>query len=739
MILLSVRGKRSLGSLGLVVAAVLAATACGGGDGSSDDDDGGSSGASSGGTAGVGKGGASGSSGRGAATGGASSGNSGAGASTGGVSSAGSSATGSGATSGGGASATGGSAGTSGAAGAGGTGVSPTAPPTSPYIVVDQFGYLPDAEKIAVIRDPQTGADAGESFTPGASYALVRAATGETVVTRAPAAWNLGNEDASSGDKAWWFDFSDITEPGEYYVLDVAQAVRSYAFSIGDGVYRDVLKQALRMFFYQRAGQDKTSAHAGAGWVDGPSHVGALQDHAARLYSAKDDAATERDLWGGWYDAGDLNKYTSWTAGYVENLLRAYAESPAAFGDDNGIPESGNGVPDVLDEAKWGMDFLVRMQNDDGSLLSIVGLAAASPPSSATGQSLYGSANTTATLATASAFAYGALVFGEQGGALASYADELATRAEGAWAWAVANPAVIFRNNDAGMGSSGLGSGQQETDDDGRLQLKLGAAVQLFRLTGEATYQAFVDDNYAQSHLVAYSAFVSPWDVLVQDALLEYADAAGATPAVVTAIRGLYATGVKGGTNLAANELNVDPYLAYMKDYVWGSNSTKSNMGNLFTAAVVHRIDSTLDAFFMRAAARYVHYLHGVNPLSLVYLTNMNQHGAEQSVAEIYHSWFKDKSAAWDRVGTSTYGPPPGFLAGGPNPSYDLDGCCPSGCGSTENNALCSEPVSPPKGQPPQKSYKDFNSEWPLNSWSVTEPSDGYQVAYVRLLAKFVR
>ncbi len=113
-----------------------------------------------------------------------------------------------------------------------------------------------------------------------------------------------------------------------------------------------------------------------------------------------------------------------------------------------------------------------------------------------------------------------------------------------------------------------------------------------------------------------------------------------------------------------------------MKDYVWGSNQTKSSMGNLFTAAVVHGLDSATDADFMRAAARYIHYLHGVNPLSLVYLSNMNEHGAENSVNEFYHTWFADKSAAWDRVGTSTYGPPPGFLTGGPNPTYSWDACC---------------------------------------------------------------
>ncbi|MCK4746258.1 MAG: T9SS type A sorting domain-containing protein, partial [Bacteroidales bacterium] len=104
-----------------------------------------------------------------------------------------------------------------------------------------------------------------------------------------------------------------------------------------------------------------------------------------------------------------------------------------------------------------------------------------------------------------------------------------------------------------------------------------------------------------------------------------------------------------------------------------------------------------------------------------------------------FHSWFKNGSPLWDRVGTSTYGPAPGFLTGGPNPSYNWDGCCPSGCGSSSNNAKCSsESISPPKEQPNQKSYKDFNTSWPLNSWSVTENSCGYQVRYIRLLSKFV-
>jgi endoglucanase len=123
----------------------------------------------------------------------------------------------------------------------------------------------------------------------------------------------------------------------------------------------------------------------------------------------------------------------------------------------------------------------------------------------------------------------------------------------------------------------------------------------------------------------------------------------------------------------------------------------------------------------------------------MVYLSNMYKYGAKNGVNEFYHTWFANGSAKWDRAGVSTYGPAPGFLTGGPNPSYNWDGCCPSNCGSANNNAIChSESLIPPREQPNQKSYKDFNTSWPLNSWSVTENSNGYQLPYIRLLAQFV-
>jgi endoglucanase len=596
--------------------------------------------------------------------------------------------------------------------------------------VVEQFGYLPTQQKIAVLRDPVTGFDSTEAYTPGATLQLIDTGSNSVVHTGAATAWNGGATDNTSGDRAWTFDFSSVSAAGTYEILDVERNVRSARFQIGDNLYRPVLVQAVRTFFYQRAGHAKAAPHAAAGWVDGASH---LQDATARRYDAAGDASTERDLRGGWYDAGDYNKYTSWTAGYVSGLLQAYTENPSVWTDDFNIPESGNGVPDLLDEVKWGVDHLIRMQNPNGSVLSIVGLAHASPPSSANGQSLYGNASTSATLSAAAAFAHASRVYDSLGTpAFDAYAAELRTRAEDAWDWATANPAVVFRNNESAAGTAGLGAGQQEVDDAGRATKRLIAAVHLFALTGNTVYRDYVDDQYDTVPMFA-SSWLSPFNAEVTETLLLYASLSNATPTVATAIRDRYVSLWAGADGWGAINTRRDPYGAFITDYTWGSNAVKSLAGGLFLAEATYNLGSRTQAQKLDAGAAYVHYLHGVNPLGKVYLSNMGAFGAENSVDQFYHSWFSDGSALWDSVSGSTYGPPPGFVVGGPNPTYDWDDRCPG-----VNPACGAARPSPPAGQPAQKSYLDFNTSWPLNSWSVTENSNGYQVAYIRLLAHYV-
>lgn len=604
------------------------------------------------------------------------------------------------------------------------------------FIMVDQFGYLPNLKKVAVLRFPKVGYDSNQSYWPQ-QLQVVNSANGSVVYTGWPQDWNGLKTDDSSGDQVWHFDFSQITTPGTYEIVDPNANQRSARFEIGDNVYRNVLIQAVRTFFYQRAGQTKSANNAGAGWADAASHLKAGQDTQARRFLDQNNASTARDLRGGWYDAGDFNKYTSWTSGYVQELLDTYSQNPTVWTDDFNLPESYNGIPDLLDEVKWGLDSLVRLQNSDGSVLSIVGVAHASPPSAATGPSYYGDASTSATLSAAAAYAHGAKVFGGlNNAAMNTYAADLRARAQRAWNWAASNPNVIFRNNEDSSRTAGLGAGQQETDDKGRAELRLFAAIKLFAATGEATYRDYVDAHYTEAPMFA-QWYVSAFNAGSARNLLYYASLPGATSGVSSAIRtrflDMWGRSDYGGWG--AVDSQKDPYRAYISDYTWGSNGTKGNAGTLFTEESYYGISRHTADQVANAAADYLHYLHGVNPFGKVYLTNMNSFGAESSVNQIFHAWFSNGSALWDSAKTSTYGPAPGFVVGGPNYNqWDWDSRCPgisAACGSTR--------PSPPYGQPPQKSYLDFNDGWPLNSWPISENSNGYQVAYIRLLARFVK
>ncbi|MDF2457545.1 MAG: type sorting protein, partial [Cytophagaceae bacterium] len=607
----------------------------------------------------------------------------------------------------------------------------------SPYIVTDQLGYRSTAKKIAILRDPITGFDASESYTPGTSFSLVDATTATPVFTGSAVSWNGGATDAVSGDKIWRFDFSSYSVNGHYYVLDVTNNVKSYTFEIKDDVYNEVLKHAVRTFFYQRAGFAKQAPYAETGWVDGASHIGTLQDKQCRIYSSPNDISTQRDLHGGWYDAGDYNKYTTWTGNYIIELLKAYEENPTAWTDDYNLPESSNGIPDLLDEVKWGMDYLLRLQHTNGSLISIVGVAHASPPSSATGRSLYGNVNTSATLKAAAAYAYGAKVFANAG--LGCYADSLQAAAIKAWDWSVTNPAVVWSNTDAAYVSAvgGVGGGDMEVDNYGRAMFKLQAAVHLFDLTGDDTYKTFFDDNYTTSHLIEWY-YTYPFEQANQETMLYYTKLPGANPTVVNTIKSRYNTGIEGENSFDAYDGDVDAYKSYLEAYVWGSNGNKCSQGLMYYDVISYNVNAARNTDALNAAEQYIHYIHGLNPLHKFYLSNFNTHEADNSVAEFYHSWFSYNSALWDKVGVSTYGPAPGFLVGGANPAYDWDDCCPSGCGSAGNNVLCnSVDISRVKNQPALKSYMDFNESWPINSWEVTENSCGYQAPYIRLLSKF--
>lgn len=591
----------------------------------------------------------------------------------------------------------------------------PTAP-VNPNLHVDQFGYPLNARKIAVLASPQQGYNTAQTYTPGPTLELRRWSDNATVFGAAPVAWNGGQTYAQSGDKVWWFDFSSVNAAGSYYVFDPTRNVRSVQFELNDGVYQNVLKAAVRVFFYQRSGFAKTSTHAGA-WTDGAAFVGPNQDTQCRLVTDPSNAATAKDLRGGWFDAGDYNKYVNFTYSVLTDLLLAYEESPTAWGDDSNLPESGNGVPDLLDEVKWELDWLLRMQQADGSVLSKVSVTqfqAASPPSADATPRYYGPASTSATLTASAVFALAAIQYKAQANAaLQTFGNQLQTAAVNAYNWAVANPNVTYTN-------AGFQSANPEVDAYERDARKLGAAVYLFALTGNSTYKSYVDANYQNLHLFQWS-FAYPFENSHQSAVLYYAKTVGATAGVASTIRSTYQTSVSGSSdNLPAYTNGTDAYRAFLTNdnHTWGSNKVRSDEGNMFRAMLVHNLDAGNATNYRDGAMGYLHYLHGVNPTGYAYLSSMGSYGAENSIGEMYHSWFADGSP----LDTN---PAPGYVVGGPNKNFAPD---PSYGGT----------IAPPQNQPVQKAFKAWNTSWPQNSWEITEPAIYYQAAYVRLLSKAV-
>jgi endoglucanase len=610
----------------------------------------------------------------------------------------------------------------------------------SKFIVVDQFGYTLNATKIAVIRDPQVGFDSSDSYTPGTEFNVYNANTDQLVFTAKAVPWNNGATHKESGDKVWWVDFSNFNLVGSYYIKDESTSEKSAILKIGNDVYKDVLKAAVKTFYYQRAGFEKNATFAGIEWADGASHLKPLQDKNCRLFNQKNIASTEKDLSGGWYDAGDYNKYTPWHANYLVSMLRMFEENKDVWTDDFNIPESGNGISDLVDEIKFGMDWLIKMNQPNGSSLCIVSLDYASPPSSATGQSVYGPATTNATLRSAAAMALGARILKKNYPAqYGEYSDTLKARAIRAYDWGLKNPSVIFNNNRSSNGSQGVGAGNQETDSLGRFTAKMSAALYLYELTKEKKYLDLFESNYDKLPMIAYGNYVSQYFSEQHNLLLHYTKLDGVNATIANKIKAAALAGIKkAGDFYAASTSKIDPYRSFIKDYNWGSNQYKADCGNIIWNAALYDLDIPNNEAYKKAAEGYLNYIHGVNPFSFVYLSNMSKLGAENNVKEFYHAWFADKSPKWDKEGESTYGPAPGFLVGGPNQFYEKDGCCPSNCGSPTNNALCNQNLVPPLNQPPMKSYKDFNDNWPINSWQISENSNGYQIGYIRLLSKFV-
>ena len=586
----------------------------------------------------------------------------------------------------------------------------------SPYIMVDQFGYRPQDSKVAVIVDPQKGFNATDSYVPGKTIEVRQWSDNTIVYVGAPEQWNKGEIQHSSGDRGYWFDFSTVSDPGHYYLYDPATGKRSHPFLIDRDVYYPILKAAVRMFYYNRSNMAKETPYADPRWTDKASFMGPNQDTEAHFIDDKKNKSLARDLSGGWWDAGDTNKYVTFTSSVIHQLLDAYLRNPDAFTDDFDLPESGNGIPDIIDEVKYEIDWLEKMQQADGGVLIKVGTTDYkdfTPKSQDPRPRYYAGVCSSSTIVAAGHFARIATIY-PQFKALQAEVPELTERAKKAWNWYHNNPKRDdCDNQEIKAGDADRSLEKQEGD-------AVVAAIYLFALTGEAVYNDYVKEHYVRTKPFIGGRF-SAYTPYHGDALMFYTTLPNSHPDVKAAVIKKKTAEAKQNRKFYGFHPEQDLYRSYLTDktYHWGSNRIRANRGSSNYDVVVYNLLPGREQNYTDVALNTLHYFHGVNPLGMTYLSNMYQYGAEKSVNEIFHEWFADNSR-WDNALTSPNGPAPGYLVGGPNKNY------------TGNYPRL-------QNQPIQKMYADWNGgNLKNNAWEITEPAIYYQSSYIKLLSHFV-
>ncbi|WP_046577521.1 glycoside hydrolase family 9 protein [Spirosoma radiotolerans] len=220
----------------------------------------------------------------------------------------------------------------------------------SAVIRINLLGYRPGSPKVAI-----WGSLTGQTV---ATFDLVDEQTNQ-VIQQLSAGRAFGAYGAFK--ETYRLDFSAFQRPGRYY-LRTADGARSPGFRIGEDVYAGAADFCLRYMRQQRSGYNpflKDSCHT----HDGYTMYGPMPD------------STHIDASGGWHDASDYLQYVTTSANATYHLLAAARDFPTAFGDQvqtNGLPGA-NGQPDVLDEARWGLDWLLKMHPTDTWLFNQLG------------------------------------------------------------------------------------------------------------------------------------------------------------------------------------------------------------------------------------------------------------------------------------------------------------------------------------------------------------------------------
>ena len=474
---------------------------------------------------------------------------------------------------------------------------------------INQVGYLPE--------DLKTVFAESETLT---SFTVCRADTGESVFD---GTFSEGADDAASASFVKQGDFSALTEEGTYYIK--TEAGDSAPFTIASDVYTDVSRSVVQMLYLQRCGTDLDDEISGV--FDHPKcHM-----QEAIIYGTDEKI----DVSGGWHDAGDYGRYVVPGAKTIADLFAAY-EDYAVTADDFGIPESGNGVPDLLDEARWELEWMLKMQSPSGGVYHKV-----------TGLSFPG------------------FVMPEEETA-DLYVSPVSTAATGDFAAVMARASVLYQDFDPDFASKAADAAFQAWEYIKDVNDTTGFTNPSDITTGEYPDSLTADEKYwaaAELYLAGHEELEDTVKQLLDQSKQQhdlgwadigiYADhdlAKSETPVSEAA-----ADAVLEKAASVASVAKEDQYFMTLGTvYPWGSNMTVANHAEILLMA--SKTDASVSDEYTELAFRHLDYLLGANPMGYCYVSGFGT----KSPVNPHH---RPSQAAGEAM--------PGMLAGGPDSSLE--------------------------------------------------------------------
>ncbi|MDX5583622.1 MAG: glycoside hydrolase family 9 protein [Aureibaculum sp.] len=436
----------------------------------------------------------------------------------------------------------------------------------------------------------------------------------------------------TSGERVLMGDFSTLREQGSYTVI-VDDKMESHPFEITEGLYEEAWNAAIKSYYFQRASMAIEEPFGGI-YKRAAGHP----DDQCKFHPSSGGSATGVLVSSkGWYDAGDYGKYVVNAALSVGQMLHFIEQYPMAIKDGTlNIPESYNGISDLLDELKYELDWIVTMQDKDGGVyhkLTAKDFSGFIMPENydldryIIGKGTAASLNFAAVLAQASRMY---MDFDPQ------WSENALSQAESAWQWAVKNSNVAFKNpEDVSTGEYG---DDQFSDDF------YWAAAELYIATRKEEYLTYLMAN--QEPMI--HQLTNSWKFFVRNngfhSLLENRGMLD---------KSLAAALVKGQLKLAdelLTKINNNPYRIGLDRFEWGSNSDILNQAMIL--CIAHRL--TGHDKFLNGAGQITDYIFGKNATGYSFLTGFGS----KKVMFPHH-----RPSGADGIDE----PVPGFIIGGPN------------------------------------------------------------------------